>query len=114
LEDNEFGYWLAGLIDSNGSLLVSNKGYTSCEITLYIREVQTLYKIKRVLGGRIVKRSNAQAFRWRLHNKIGMLKLINLINGKLLLIKRQIQLIKVCEILDIIPITDNKLSSNNS
>jgi hypothetical protein len=66
------------------------------------------------LGGRIAKRSNAQAFRWRLHNKIGMLKLINLINGKILLMKRQIQLIKVCEILDIIPITDNKLSSNNS
>ena len=114
LEDNEFGYWLAGLIDSDGSLLVSHKGYTSCEITLYIREVQTLYKIKRVLGGRIAKRSNAQAFRWRLHNKIGMLKLINLINGKILLMKRKIKLIKVCEILDIIPITDNKLSSNNS
>ena len=86
---NNFSYWLAGLIDGDGSLLVSRKGYTSCEITVHSSEVFTLFKVKKLLGGKIKKREKANAFRWRLHNTAGMKQLVNLINGKILLPKTQ-------------------------
>lgn len=114
LNDIQFSYWLVGLINSDGSLLVSKKGYTSCEITVNTKEIQALYKIKEVLGGSISKISKTKAFRWRLHNKKGMIKSINLINGKLLLKTKHKQLINVCIVLDIVPNIVNKFSSNNS
>jgi LAGLIDADG endonuclease len=105
---------LAGLIDYDGSLLVSKQGYSSCEITLQEHEIQAASKIKRVLGGSITPRSKAKAIRWRLHNRAGMIKLINLINGKLLHPNKQTQLINVCKALGIIPITNNVMATNNS
>ena len=115
-EDNEdqFGYWLAGLIDGDGSLLVSKKGYTSCEIILHTTEVQALYKIKSKLGGIVTPRIKTNAFRWRLHNKLGMIKLIDIINGKLQHPIKHEQLIKICNILNILPITKNILSNDNA
>lgn len=65
IEEN-FDYWLAGLIDGDGSLLISNKGYLSCEITLKDSEIQALYKIKKVYHGSVSQRINARAWRWRL------------------------------------------------
>jgi hypothetical protein len=64
-EDNDqFGYWLAGLIDGDGSLLVSKENLPSIEITLHEEDVKTLYKIKYILGfGSVSKRSKVKAFR---------------------------------------------------
>ena len=91
-----FSYWLAGLIDGDGWLGVSKKGYTCCEITVGIRELSILSRVKEHLGGSITLRKNIAAYRWRLHNRVGMEKLVDHINGKLLLHKRQEQFQNVC------------------
>ena len=96
-----FSYWLAGLIDGDGYLGVSKQNYTTCEITVGEKELNLLTKIKKRLGGKISKRINAKAYRWRLHDKKSMETLINMINGKLLLDSKKIQLQKVCKILNI-------------
>ena len=91
-----FSYWLAGLIDGDGWLGVSKKGYTCCEITVGIRELSILSRVKEHLGGSITLRKNTAAYRWRLHNQVGMERLVDHINGKLLLRKRQEQFQNVC------------------
>ena len=91
-----FSYWLAGLIDGDGWLGVSKKGYTCCEITVGIRELSILSRVKEHLGGSITLRKNTAAYRWRLHNRVGMEKLVDHINEKLLLRKRQEQFQNVC------------------
>ena len=96
-----FDSWLAGLIDGDGSLLVSKEGYTSCEITLHEEDVKTLYKIKAELNGRVGKRTGARAYRWRMNRREGMVELIKRINGKILTKKRGEQLGRVCKVLGI-------------
>lgn len=48
--DEDFGYWLAGLIDGDGCLTF-NGNVCRCEITLDAKDIQTLHKIKSKLGG---------------------------------------------------------------
>jgi ubiquinol-cytochrome c reductase cytochrome b subunit len=50
-------------MDSDGCFYLSKKNYLSCEITLSIREVNSLYKIKSKFGGSIKLRTNAHAIR---------------------------------------------------
>jgi hypothetical protein len=95
-----FSYWLAGLIDGDGWLGVSTKGYTCCEITVGINELSILSVVKKHLGGSITLRKNISAYRWRLHNKAGMERLVDLINGKLMLPKRHEQFENVCNSLN--------------
>ena len=76
-----FCEWLAGVIDGDGSLQVSKQGYTSLEITMGFEDLQLLRYIQDKLGGSIKMRSGAKAYRYRLHNRKGMIKLINSING---------------------------------
>jgi len=113
-EFDQFGYWLAGLIDGDGYLSVSKTGYTSCEITLHESEVQILYYIKSILSGSVTKRIKSKAYRWRLHNKLGMEILIDLINGKLKTSIKHTQLIKVCNALNIRPIITSNISTQNA
>ena len=69
--------WLAGLIDADGCLLLSPKGYASLEITMGISDEYPLQQIKQQLGGSVKRRSNAKAYRYRLHHKEGILNLLN-------------------------------------
>jgi hypothetical protein len=100
-KDNLFNEWLSGLIDGDGSLLVSTKGYISCEITVHISDEYILRFIQNKIGGSIKLRSGCKAVRYRLHNKKGMLDLINRINGKIRHTSRLKQLNLVCTVLDI-------------
>lgn len=43
---NSFGQWLAGVIDGDGSLLVSKQGYTSLEITMGLEDLPLLRYIQ--------------------------------------------------------------------
>ena len=95
--DLKFKQWLAGLIDGDGCFLVSKKGYCSLEVTMDIRDKRALAAIKNIYGGSIKLRSNAKAFRYRLHHKEGLLNLINDVNGKIRNPNRLIQLNKICE-----------------
>lgn len=88
--------WLAGLIDGDGSFLLSKKGYASLEITMDIRDERALQIVKNIYGGSIKLRSNAKALRYRLHHKEGFLKLINDVNGLIRNPNRLVQLNKIC------------------
>jgi ubiquinol-cytochrome c reductase cytochrome b subunit len=115
-----FAYWLAGLIDGDGSLLINKQGYGSFEVTLDLKDVTTLYYIKKTLGfGNVTKRIKVNAYRYRTAKKEYMLQLINLVNGKLLTSSKQQQLLKLCNHYNIayIPIehdTSLKIIQNTS
>jgi len=61
--ENYFNQWLAGLIDGDGSLQVSKKGFTSCEITVALHDEHMLRVIQNKLGGSIKPRSGVRAIR---------------------------------------------------
>ncbi len=79
--DKSWNQWLAGLIDGDGCLLISKLGYTSCEITMDLKDEYALLQIKQKLGGSIKLRSGSKSIRYRLHHKSGMIELISRING---------------------------------
>jgi hypothetical protein len=95
-KDLKFKQWLSGLIDGDGSFLLSKKGYASLEITMDIRDECALQQVKTVYGGSIKLRSNAKALRYRLHHKSGLLSLINDVNGYIRNSNRLVQLNKIC------------------
>ena len=96
LKEKSWNEWLSGLIDGDGCLLVSKAGYTSCEITMGLQDEHALAIIKQKLGGSIKLRSGVKALRYRLHNKDGMLELINRINGNIRHTSRIKQLESIC------------------
>ena len=61
-----------------------------------IRDERALQAVKNVYGGSIKLRSGVKAIRYRLHNKEGLLKLINDINGNIRNPIRFLQLNKIC------------------
>ena len=104
--------WLAGVIDGDGCLLVSKQGYTSLEITTGMEDLFLLKFIQNKLGGSVKMRSGAKAYRYRLHNKEGMINLILNINGRIRHSTRLTQLHRVCQALNISVL--NSLPLNNS
>jgi hypothetical protein len=50
-KETPFNQWLAGLIDGDGSFLLSKKGYASLEIVMEVRDKHALYQIKERFGG---------------------------------------------------------------
>nr|YP_009184827.1 putative LAGLIDADG homing endonuclease [Jenufa perforata]ALO62929.1 putative LAGLIDADG homing endonuclease [Jenufa perforata] len=95
-QETSWNEWLAGLIDANGCLLISPKGYTSLEITMGISDELALLQIKKLLGGSVKLRSGARAVRYRLHHKEGMEILLSKINGYCRNSIRVLQLQKLC------------------
>lgn len=113
-KDVKFNQWLSGLIDGNGYLNVTKSNNTSSlEIILPLKEIKTLEIIKQKFGGSIKLRSGNKSYRYRLHHKIGMINLINAINGNIRNSKRLIQLHNVCSILNL-PIMKSELNHINN
>ncbi len=113
-DDNlKFKQWLAGLIDGDGSFLLTKKGYASLEITMDIRDEHALQIVKNVYGGSIKLRSNANALRYRLHHKAGLLKIINDVNGHIRNSDRLVQLNKICRNYELDLIYPEKLTYDN-
>lgn len=106
--------WLAGLIDGDGSFLLSKKGYASLEITMDIRDEHALQTVKNVYGGSIKLRSGANAIRYRLHHKSGLLSLVHDVNGNIRNSHRLVQLSKICDKYNISLIYPEKLSYDNA
>ena len=113
-KDKIFFEWLAGLIDGDGSFLLSKKGYASFEITMDVRDEHCLNIIKNKYGGSIKLRSNANALRYRLHHKAGLISLVNDVNGLIRNPNRIIQLNKICNHYNLIFLFPSKLISHNS
>ena len=95
--DKIFNQWLAGLIDGDGCFLLSKKGYASLEITMDIRDKRAQFLIKQKFGGSVKLRSGSNSMRYRQHNKEGLIKLINSINGEIRNSIRILQLVAICE-----------------
>ena len=112
--NKKFIQWLAGLIDGDGSFILSKKGYASLEITMDLRDEHSLQIIKNVYGGSIKLRSGCSALRYRLHHKSGLLKLINDVNGEIRNSNRLVQLNKICLKYEISLIYPQKLTFDNS
>ena len=94
LTDEEFGYFLAGLIDSNGYLSIQNQ----IIITFYLNDHSFIYSLKKRIGfGNVHKIKNKNAYNLIISNKDGVIKIINLINGKLIQKIRLIQLEKLVQ-----------------
>jgi hypothetical protein len=111
--NSNWNEWVAGLIDGDGSFLLSKKGYASLEITMDIRDEHALQILKNVYGGSIKLRSGANALRYRLHHKSGLLNIINDVNGHIRNSNRLLQLNKVCNKYYITLIYPYKLNYNN-
>ena len=91
-----FNQWLAGLIDGDGYILLTKKGYSSCEITMDARDAKALYEIKHKYGGTIKLVPGASAVRYKLRHKEGLISLINDINGLIRNPTRLLQMNKLC------------------
>ncbi len=109
-----FCEWLAGLIDGDGCLQVSKQGYTSLEITMGVEDLACLRYIQDKLGGSVKMRSGKKAYRYRLHNKQGMITLIHCINGYIRHTSRLQQLHRVCQQLNLPVVYPTNLSKESS
>ena len=104
---------MAGIIDGDGCFLVSKKGYCSLEIVTQLRDKKILYLIKQKFGGSVKLISGNNHLRYRLHHKVGLLKLINKINGLIRNPIRILQLGRICEIYGVV-LKDPKPLTYNS
>jgi len=91
-----FNQWLAGLIDGDGCFFLSKKGYASLEIVTELRDRRCLHEIKQAFGGAVQLRAGNNHLRYRLHNRVGLLKLIAAVNGHIRNPVRLAQLNKIC------------------
>jgi hypothetical protein len=91
-----FNEWLGGLIDGDGCFLLSKKKYASLEIVVELRNKHCLYQIKQAFGGAVQLRAGANRLRYRLHDRAGLLVLINAVNGQIRNPVRLSQLHKIC------------------
>lgn len=113
LQDLAFKEWLAGLIDGDGYFLLSKNGYNSCEITMDARDKKVLYLIQHKYGGTVKQISNALAFKYKLRNRVGLIKLINDVNGLIRNPSRLLQMNKLCVKFNIELKYSNNLIFNN-
>jgi len=80
LNDEQFGHYLAGLIDGDGHF----SSQQQLVIVFSSPDVQSAYYIKEIIGFGYVKKVNSKnAYLYIISNKDGIIKAINLINGKL-------------------------------
>lgn len=96
IEMIKFNEWLAGLIDGDGYFNLSKKGIARLQITISERDKEVLYLIQQKYGGSIRKIANANAYRYQLSNRKGLINLINGINGLIRNPTRMLQMNKLC------------------
>lgn len=77
------------------------KDIVALEIVTQLRDKKFLYLIKQKFGGAVKLVSGNNHLRYRLHNKEGLLNLINKVNGLIRNPIRILQLGRICEIYDI-------------
>uniref|UniRef100_UPI003001597F LAGLIDADG homing endonuclease n=1 Tax=Malassezia caprae TaxID=1381934 RepID=UPI003001597F len=112
--DLAFKEWFAGIIDGDGCFLVSKQGYPSLEITVDIKDLYLLHFIQNKIGGGNIKlRSGSKSYRYRVHDKKGMIRVVNIVNGYIQHSIRKSQLHRVCSTLNI-PIKNSVNLTQNS
>lgn len=82
--DQEWGYYLAGLIDADGCFTDVSKHKPNLTICFHIKDIHLAYKIKSFLGyGTVSKIKNKNACKYVLTKKQGFLRLLSLLKNKL-------------------------------
>jgi len=114
LKEQNWNQWFAGLVDADGCFLLSQQGYTSLEITMDLYDEPTLLEIKKKLNGSVKLKSGARAFRYRLHDRQGILQALTRCNQWCRNSKRIVQLKKLCEQLQMPFKSPKKLTLNNA
>lgn len=85
-------FWLIGFIEAEGSFTVSKRGDLQFVITQGVNNLYILYRIKDFLGyGRVVKQA-VKIFRFIIQDIFYLEKIIELLNGNLILKKKRKQL----------------------
>jgi len=87
---------LAGVVDGDGYFNLSKKGIARFQITMDIRDKSALHEIKRKLGGSVRTLANANALRYQLSHKKGLITLIKGVNGLIRNPIRMLQMNKLC------------------
>lgn len=96
LQDNKniskFSYYLAGLIEGDGTIIVPNtersaKGklnYPSIQIEFHLKDLPLALLIQKNIGhGSISRKKGVNAYIFTINNNEGLILIVNLINGKL-------------------------------
>jgi hypothetical protein len=107
--DLKIRQWIAGITDGDGYFHISKKGYVEYTVVMEPRDQACLYKLKQRYGGSIKSMANANAMRFRLHHKEGILKIIKDLNGLLQNPIRYGQFAKVSEIYSVEAVPSVKL-----
>jgi len=111
--DQEFNEGLAGLIDGDGHFILYKSGSARLYIVMDIRDKGALYEILHKFGGSIRPIAGANALRYNLSNKKGLVKLIEAVNGHIRNPTRLLQLNKLCNKYDITLKYPKPLNFNN-
>lgn len=91
LNDEDFGYFLAGLIESDGWFGINKE----LHIAFSMADISLAYFIKKKVGyGNIYPYTGKNAVRYICKNRQGMLVILKLINGKLVSNPKYLQLTK--------------------
>lgn len=112
-QPDPFFEWLAGAIDGDGYFNLSKGGTARFTITMDIRDKKALYEIKHKLGGSIYTIANANALRYQLSHKKGLMVLLNGVNGLIRNPVRMLQMNKLCVKYGIELIYPKALTFNN-
>jgi len=83
--NSTFKYWFIGFTEGDGSFIINKNGYLEFKITQSSNDAQILFYIKKELGfGSVsVQDKNNKTHHFRVRNKQGILKLIEIFNGNL-------------------------------
>lgn len=104
--DKDFGFYLAGLSESDGYLCS-----TYYQITFHKVDIQTAFKLKSYLGyGSVKLIKDTNAYYFRVSHKEGLVKIATLLNGKLRTTKWLGYIAKFIPDSELLPLLDNNVS----
>ena len=97
LSDNKiFNEWLSGLIDGGGHFNLTKKGIARLIIIMDIRDKKALFDIKHKFGGSIRTIARANALKYKISHKKGLIALLEALNGLIRNPSRLLQMNKLC------------------
>ena len=97
LSDNKiFNEWLSGLIDRGGHFNLTKKGIARLIIIMDIRDKKALFDIRHKFGGSIRTIARANALKYQISHKKGLIALLEAVNGLIRNPSRLLQMNKLC------------------
>ena len=97
LSDNKiFNEWLSGLIDGGGHFNLTKKGIARLIIIMDIRDKKALFDIKHKFAGSIRTIARANALKYQISHKKGLIALLEAVKGLIRNPSRLLQMNKLC------------------